>query len=75
MSSLYIVGYGKEQMHSFIAYLKNELKDFITHKSASFYNLKYDKDFFDAFVPIDIKKTYQHTFPHLSTIENWSRIY
>lgn len=37
--------------------------------------LLYDEGYFDAFVPIDIKKTYQHTFPHLSVIENWNRIY
>ena len=35
----------------------------------------YDEGYFDAFVPIDIKNTYQHMFPHLSTIENWTRIY
>ena len=35
----------------------------------------YDEGFFDAFVPINIKKTYQHTFPQLSSIENWTKIY
>lgn len=35
----------------------------------------YDEDYFDAFVPIDLTKTYQHTFPHLSRIENLDRIY
>lgn len=40
MSSLSIVGCGKENMHTFIALLQNEIKAFIKQNNASFYNLK-----------------------------------
>lgn len=40
MSSLYIVGCGKENMQTFIALLQNEIKAFIKQNNASFYNLK-----------------------------------
>ena len=40
MSSLYIVGCGKEKMHSFINLLQNEIKKFIKQNNASFFNLK-----------------------------------
>lgn len=35
----------------------------------------HSEGFFDAFVPINLKKTYQHTFSHLSHISNWIKIY
>jgi len=35
----------------------------------------YNEGFFDAFVPINLKTMYQHTFPHLSDIANWTKIY
>ena len=34
-----------------------------------------NEDFFDAFVPINLTTRYQHTFPHLSDISNWTKIY
>ena len=40
MSSLYIVGCGNENMHTFIALLQSEIKAFIKQNNASFYNLK-----------------------------------
>lgn len=40
MLSLYIVGCGKENMHTFIAFIQDALKAFIKQNNASFYNLK-----------------------------------
>ena len=31
--------------------------------------------FFDAFIPVDLRKIYQHTFSRLSDIANWTQIY
>ncbi len=35
----------------------------------------HEEGFFDAFVPVDLRNIYQHTFPHLSNIANWTQIY
>ena len=35
----------------------------------------YNEGFFDAFVPVSLTTRYQHTFPHLSDVSNWTKIY
>ena len=40
MSSLYIVGCGKENFQSFISFLQIELRAFMVKHNATFYNLK-----------------------------------
>lgn len=35
----------------------------------------HNKGFFNAFVPINLQTIYQHTFPHLSDIANWTKIF
>ena len=82
MSSLYIVGHGKEQMRSFIAYLQNELKDYINHNSASCYNLN---SLWKAETNIELlKKNSRIIFPLTDTtceywgffnVQNWDTLY
>ena len=40
MSSLYIVGCGKENFQNFISFLQIELREFMITHNASFYNTK-----------------------------------
>jgi hypothetical protein len=35
----------------------------------------YEEGFFEAFIPIDLRKMYQYAFQHLSDIANWSQIF
>ena len=35
----------------------------------------HEEGFFEAFVPIDLRKIYQYAFQHLSDIANWSQIF
>ena len=82
MLSLYIVGSGKENMHSFIACLRNELKDFIKQNSASCYNLK---SLWKAEANTELlKKNSRIVFPLADTtceywgffnVQNWGTLY
>lgn len=82
MSSLYIVGCGKENMTRFIACLQNELKDFIKQHSASCYNLK---SLWKAEAnPELLKKNSRIAFPLTDTtcefwgffnVQNWNTLY
>ena len=53
MSSLYIVGYGKENLQNFTAFLQTELKTFIKQNKANLYNLK---KLWKAEVSVDLLK-------------------
>lgn len=82
MLSLCIVVYGKENLSCFIAFLQNELKDFIKHHSASFYNLN---SLWKAEAnPELLKKNSRIVFPLTDTtcefwgffhVQNWNTLY